>query len=241
MNKKQTEEKGTVLACFSPPVMIATFLIEVFGALWLLYRYKTTLAAKLMIAILLCLGLFQFAEYMVCEGALGISSLDWARIGYVAITFLPPLGLHLGMAIAKRHHKLVLIVSYVAAITFSAFFLFVERGMGGSVCLGNYVLFDIAEAAVWPYFFYYYGWLALGTVLAWEFARKPGIERHAKDALRGLAVGYMAFILPTTIVNIINPETIAGIPSIMCGFAVILALVLLFWVAPHALERRAAK
>jgi hypothetical protein len=43
-------------------------------------------------------------------------------------------------------------------------------------------------------------------------------------------------MVPTTIVNIVNPASISGIPSIMCGFAVIMALCLLFKVAPLVLK-----
>jgi hypothetical protein len=41
------------------------------------------------------------------------------------------------------------------------------------------------------------------------------------------------FILPTTAANIVDPSTIAGIPSIMCGFAVILAIILTGFVIPR--------
>ena len=56
------------------------------------------------------------------------------------------------------------------------------------------------------------------------------------SALKWLISGYVAFILPTTIVNIVNPSTIEGIPSIMCGFAVLMAIVLIGFVAPRTLE-----
>jgi hypothetical protein len=52
------------------------------------------------------------------------------------------------------------------------------------------------------------------------------------SALKFLAIGYLAFIVPTTAANLIDPTTLAGIPSIMCGFAVILALVLVLGVLP---------
>ncbi|GEM_PF-4205541 len=42
----------------------------------------------------------------------------------------------------------------------------------------------------------------------------------------------LAFIVPTTAVNLINPATLAGIPSIMCGFAVLLAIILAGEVLP---------
>lgn len=62
---------------------------------------------------------------------------------------------------------------------------------------------------------------------------------HITRALKVLIVGYAAFMAPTTLVNIIDPSTIAGIPSIMCGFAVILALILSGFVLPewHGVRR----
>jgi len=217
--------------------MVATFLIEIIGALYVLLRYRANVAARLSIGLLVCLGFFQLAEYMVCEGAFGISSLDWARFGYVAITMLPPLGIHLGLTIAKRRNRVLLVAAYGSAVVFSVCFLLVEQGMQSQLCLGNYVLFKIAGALTIPYFIYYYGWLLVGLGLAVKYARR--MQKHeARDALYGLAAGYAAFIAPTTVVNLIEPRTISGIPSIMCGFAVLFALTLLFWIAPRSLEPR---
>jgi len=223
--------------CFSPAVMAATFVIETAGAFWVLIRYRFDITAKLIVALLLCLGLFQLAEYMVCEGAFGISSLDWARIGYVAITALPPLGLHLGMTIAGRRNGWLLAFAYGSGLAFALFFLFTGQGMQSHICLGNYVIFKIAPYAVKLYAMYYYGWLLAGlaAMSGWREKMKRSDRRAA---LGWLMVGYTAFIVPTTLINIANPETIAGIPSIMCGFAVLLALVLIFRVAPLTLKQR---
>jgi hypothetical protein len=48
----------------------------------------------------------------------------------------------------------------------------------------------------------------------------------------------MVLMVPTTLVNLIDQNTIAGIPSIMCGFAVFLALALVFWVMPRGGQKR---
>ena len=82
------------LFCFSPPVMFLTFIIEFGLAFYTLWRYKLTTISKLAIAILLSLGFFQLAEYMVC-GGLGWSHIEWSRTEYVAITLLPALGIHI--------------------------------------------------------------------------------------------------------------------------------------------------
>lgn len=229
--------RPTRLYCFSPAVMLATFVIEVGIALFTLMRYRATRTARLIALLLFALALFQLAEYMVCEGSLGLSSLDWARIGYAAITVLPPLGLHIAMSIAGRVRPRWLGAAYGSAALFVVFFLTIGHGANGQMCLGNYVIFEIAPYAVIPYTLYYYGWLLATTMLIGTMARQVTRAAH-RTALYWLAGGYVAFIVPTTLANIIDPSTIAGIPSIMCGFAVILALILLFRVIPLVLRRK---
>lgn len=213
------------LYCFSPPVMLATFFIEIACALYVLFRYHLTSVSRIAVTLLFGLATFQLAEYSVCEGLWGMDSLLWARIGYVAITLLPPLGIHLIMALTGRKKRSLLVVAYGSAAVFSGIFLFVGQGMLGEQCLGNYVIFKIAPWAVWPYAAYYYGWLIFGVSYAIFLARQRKYKKM-RASLYSLAIGYLAFIVPTTTVNILEPSTIAGIPSIMCGFAVLLALIL---------------
>ena len=67
----------------------------------------------------------------------------------------------------------------------------------------------------------------IGSTLAFQ-ASKTGLVN--KKALFYLGIGYASFILPTTAVYWVDPTTISGIPSIMCGFAVLLAFCLIFGV-----------
>ncbi|MDX2775766.1 histidine kinase N-terminal 7TM domain-containing protein [Streptomyces caniscabiei] len=211
--------------------MITTFVIEIACAMYVIARYKLTPVSRLAVAVLIGLAVFQLAEFNVCEGSWGVDSLTWARIGYVAITLLPPLGLHLMTRMAGVKQPLLVVGAYAVAAVFACIFLFVGHGMRGQECLGNYVIFEIAPWAVWPYALYYYGLLLLtvGITLRESMRVKA---RNVKAALISLAVGYAAFIVPTTFVNVVDPTTIAGIPSIMCGFAVILALILTGIVIP---------
>lgn len=219
--------------CFSPPVMIATFVIEIGLAIYVNWRYKFTNITRLAIAILFFLAVFQLAEFNVCEGAFGIDSLSWARLGYVSITMLPPLGFHLATRLAgdKRNNGTIAL-AYVMAGAFGTFFAFSGHGIAAGTCLGNYVIFKSAPGSMALYSLYYYGWLIAGTMYSLHKAGKMKLPNRAK-ALRALTVGYLAFIVPTTTVNIIDPSTISGIPSIMCGFAVLLAIALAGEVLPQ--------
>lgn len=233
-------DNSVQLNCFSPMVMLATFIVEVGSALYILFRYRMTRTAQLIVAMLGFLGLFQLAEYMVCEGAFYLTSLDWARIGYASITILPALGIHMGLEIAKKKNLPLLFAAYGSAATFMTFFLFVGHGMQSQQCLGNYVIFQIASYAILPYGLYYHGWLVAGVALAWRAHYELKNLKH-KKALVWLVFGYLSFMVPTLAVYLINPSTIDGIPSIMCGFAVLMALTLLFKVSPLVLEDTTAK
>jgi len=224
--------KTDTLYCFSPPVMIATFIIEIACAVYTIFRYKLTPVSRLVVAMMIGLAVFQLAEYNVCEGSWGIDSLTWARVGYVAITLLPPLGMHLATKLANQKRPVLVAFSYVSAAIFAYIFLFVGHGMQSQQCLGNYVIFTIAPWAITPYAIYYYGWLMAAVTYSWQ-AGKTMVLESKKKALYALALGYLAFIVPTTAANLISHETIAGIPSIMCGFAVLLAIVVTTVVMPN--------
>jgi len=220
------------LYCFSPAVMLATFVIEISFIFYIIWRYRMTGVTRLIVAILAFLAIFQATEYMIC-GGMGTSGSTWSRLGYASITLLPPLGLHLVHKIANKRNTYLISAAYATSAAFIAYFVFATGAISGQTCYANYAVFDTNQASALLYGAYYYGWLLLTAGLACYFS----VKSVHRSALRALAVGYTAFILPTTVVNLIDPSTIAGIPSIMCGFAVLLAFVLVGKVAPDAIMK----
>ncbi|MCB9821907.1 hypothetical protein H6801_00835 [Candidatus Nomurabacteria bacterium] len=217
--------------CFSPPVMIATFAIEIALLVLILLQRKINHTAKLIIASLFFLALFQLCEYFVC-GGMGVGALQWSRLGFIAITTLPPLGLHLIHSIANKKSGYIVWSSYVLMMLWILAFGFSETIFSGHECVSNYVIFQLHDLVGYAYSAYYYGLLLLGIALALKFGEKVK-QKNQKEALYGMIIGYLVFLLPTAIANTISPETMAGIPSIMCGFAVIFALILFFYIIPR--------
>jgi peptidoglycan/LPS O-acetylase OafA/YrhL len=97
----------------------------------------------------------------------------------------------------------------------------------------NYAVFHVEPKLVYFYVIYYYGWMILSSVLALYWAQNSEHKRQ----LIWLTSGYASFIIPTTIANVINPTTVAGIPSIMCGFAVLMAVAIIAGVLPGQLPK----
>lgn len=191
---------------------------------------------RLIVAILSFLALFQATEFLLCGGA-NISGGIWSRIGYSSISMLPPLGLHLAFAIAGKKSRILVPAAYATAALFISYFAFSANAISGHTCYANYAVFDTASSVSRLYAAYYYGWLLVGVGACITFARGQE-KKNISRALYGLAIGYAAFMVPTATVAMIDQSTIAAIPSIMCGFAVLLAFALVGRVAPETLVER---
>jgi len=219
---------GRTFYCFSPPVMVATLVIELFLAVFVFVRHHTSRFGKVAGAVLLLLATFQLAEYRICM--MPGDNLLWARIGFVAITLLPLAGLYLVSLVSRKPHFLKL--GYVTALGFVLYFIAVPKAITGTICGGNYVIFNTSTDLYRLYGLYYLGFLLLGI---WESIEKiTSINRQtrSKKGLQWLIVGYLSFMGPMGMLYVLLPATRNAAASIMCGFAVALALILAFKVAP---------
>ena len=114
------KQKQTTFYCFSPPVMIATCIIEVALLVYTLYRYKLTPLTRVSLATLGFLALFQASEFAVCGASASTVDL-WSRIGYISITLLPPLGIHLisSSDSVKAHFKAISALAIMLSSSYS--------------------------------------------------------------------------------------------------------------------------
>ena len=220
--------------CFSPPVMLATLLIEFSSAAYTLWRYKVSTIQRLSVALLISLGTFQLAEYMIC-GGLGLTHIEWAQLGYGAITLLPALGMHAIVTLADKKKPLLVGAAYASCIGFLAANIIGTSSFVAHECAANYAVFNISDGSLYLYMAYYYGWLAIGTVLAIYWGSQMPARRKA---LQSMAFGYAAFVLPTIAFNILEPTSTRAIPSVMCGFAVIFAITIVYAILPNSSEVR---
>ena len=229
-------KKSTTFYCFSPLVMVITFVIEIVSALFVLYRYKGNKASWLVVSLLLCLGAFQLAEYYVCTN--NPVAVTAARLGYVAITLLPVLGLHLMYILTENNsNRNYLKYVYLLALFISVYFLIAPQVFDSYQCTGNYVIFQIGKTQAMFYSLFYFGVIAQSVLTGVYYIRNKKTDIN-KLAVKWFLAGYFFFIVPVAFLNILHPDTSQAIPSIMCGFAVTLALVLVAKIAPLTLEKK---
>lgn len=213
--------------------MLATFFIEIALAMYVVAKYYMTTITRLITIALGALAVFQLSEYFVC-GGMGADAVTWSRIGFIAITALPIVGLHLLYSISGRKSRKLVIAGYATMAVFMSYFLLAPNAFSGQICTGNYVIYQIGSAAALYYQAYYYGWLLVAMLLGYKSLTNSNNDKKIRQQIGGLIAGYLVFLVPTGIANTIKPETRAGIPSIMCGFAVLFAFILVFYIAPRA-------
>lgn len=232
------KEKGktTTLMCFTPQVMILTFMLEFLLMIRLLFRYSMqSIPMRLVVLLLLFLSLFQLAEYGVCEGLLGLSSVTWARIGFASITMLPPLGVHLVQLLRKDTSMLPTYISYALGALFIGVFTFFDA-FDSVGCSGNYAIFKIAPTLGGAFTLYYYSIMIFGAVQALR-GRAVVRSKATKEILLAIVIGYASFVVPATLIHLLSDSVKHGLPSIMCGFALFFAVVLGTYIA-HRIPKK---
>lgn len=218
--------------------MIGTFFIEIFMVLYLILRYILTPTLRIAALIIVLLAVFQLSEFGICEGYI-LSGRDWVKIGFGAITLLPPLGIHLVYTLKKSRLGYRAAFLYIPAIMWISAFVFGDI-MNGQGCSGNYVTFQIKK----PFDLLYYAWydILLVYAIAKAWLQTQGVKNKRLVAAHwSVIVGYLAFILPSIAVRLLfefNDKTASALPSIMCGFAVIFAGILTYKLAPNVAKKK---
>ena len=206
--------------------MLATMIIESGLAVYTFFRHRKGLFGKVVVAVLMILAAFQLSEFQICRDR---SPMFWSRFGLVAVTLLPVLGLYLISLISHKRHFLRL--GYVVATGFVIMIVTAPKDMISSFCGGNYVIFSGSQELFHFFSGYYFGFLVLGI---WESLEALNVTRSKwlQRTLQWLVIGYLSFMLPMGIVYAIYAPARLAMASIMCGFAVILAFILAFEIAP---------
>jgi hypothetical protein len=231
------KQQGVQFNCFSPPIMVATLIIEFSLAIYTVWRYKLDNLTRLITVMLVGLAVFQLAEYFVCTG-IGSMAGPWSRVGFVAITALPPLGLHMMHLLADKPQRRLVYGAYATMAAFMLFFLISPGTFTGHQCTGNYVIFQFTANVTGVYSIYYFAWLLTGIGFGFRWANelkaKGKLKATQLQTVQGLILGYLVFLVPSALSMAVNPEVRRGIPSVLCGFAVLLALVLSLYILPRA-------
>ena len=222
--------RATTLSCFTPGVTLATFLVELLFVIGAVARYRLLPFGRLVTILLALLGTFQLAEYALCSGR---DHEFWMLVAWIAITCMPAICLHL-VALATGRWMASAYCWYGGGLASIAILLRTPQVVGAATCTGRFVALSATQAFGTMYAAYYMSGLLLSVgLLVTGLARRIG---H-RPLLVWILVGYCVFLVPMTVIALVVAVSWTSVPSIMCGFAVLYAIVLSVRVLPIAAQQ----
>jgi len=166
------------------------------------------------------LQIYQLNEFLIC---IGVNINITGRIAFTAITFLPPSGHYLISKNVNWKYKDYLLWFGLGFI-FALYYIFTPDAVELVNCNPFYAMYEYKIATL-------YGWYYLGNILhslillIVFLSRKLTVGIKKKAAL--LLFGYALLLIPVGImVYLVDPIYGGAVPSIMCKYAIFLAVVL---------------
>jgi hypothetical protein len=220
---------------YSPILAVATAAFELLVAGWALRGAGDRSILRTTAAILVLLAGYQITEVAICAnlGAAGFLP----RLAFIDVTWLPALGwVVIGQVRRPRSAGLRGAgLSLLAAATGIVVWIVLDRSFASaSVCSAVYARYTNAMPRFLAYSIYY--WVGLfGMAALSAYGMRTCEDPHRQRMLRQILVGTLGFVLPSVALSWFVPTTAGALPSIMCHFALILAVFLarMVWIERH--------
>ncbi len=171
------------------------------------------------VGLLALLQLYQLSEFLIC---IGVGANITGRIAYVIITFLPPTGYFLCTRIVGWKFPDYWL-GFAAALGLSIYYLSVPGSVVLTDCNPLYAIYSFNISTVYGIF--YMGILVYSILftLAHLIFRKDEVENKLGILI---LIGYLSFLTPMYLMVWIDSAFGMAIPSIMCKYALLLAVIL---------------
>lgn len=176
--------------------------------------------------IMLLLQTYQLSEFLMC---IGVAPNMVVRLAISIITFLPPTGYLLTIRVLQCKRKFIDIIYYLSLLfgtLLSFYYLFMDTTIVLQDCNPIYAVYQIGYPILYGVYYYLVIFFAL-LVIFYQIIFKGVLKHKLKGLL--ILIGYISFLLPMAITLIVDPILIPAISSIMCKYAIILAIMLLFF------------
>lgn len=243
---------------YSPTLAVATAAFEIIAAAWAftLAKGKTSdgarrrglpsdlrAIARTTGTILALLAGYQLTEVAICANVGAAGFLP--RLAFLVVTWLPALGLLLVTQIHRPKSRLLnvsALTMLAGAVGIVAWIVLDRSFATASVCNAVFARY----AHVHPRFQLYAGyyWLGLlGMAALSAYGAYISTDPHRRRWLSHVHVGTLGFVVPSIVTSLFVPTARSALPSVMCHFALIFAVLLvrMLWILRTGLEGERSK
>lgn len=213
--------------CFAPYISLSTFIIEFLLALFFLLKNPKDKVNRIIALLSFLLGLYQLNEFLICTTGANF----FTRGAIIVTALLPAIGITYGLIMWRKKiryywHLLIYSPTIFFVVMFSLPFYYQESAVCNSVFLtypGTGLLGDF-------YGLYYLTYISAAAILFY-FAASNNNNKYEKRLLHLGMLGMLIFTIPTFIFLQFLPALYISFPSVLCEFALLLAieLIIVIW------------
>lgn len=211
---------------YSPVLGVATAVFEVTVAAWALTGPGRKDIVRITGAILFLLAGYQMTEVLICAADPSPGFLP--RVAFIVVTWLPPLGLLLAARLFSPRSRFVNAAAYgmlAAAGGIMAWIVLDPGFVTSSVCSTVFARYTHTLPRFLVYSSFY--WIGLlGMVGFSAYGARAARDAGGRRLFAELRTGSVGFIIPSLVVTWFVPTAQGALPSIMCHFALVLAVFL---------------
>lgn len=227
--------------CFTPFISLTTAIIEFAVATFILIKYKKYFVPVFSAILIYVLGFYQFTEFMLCSSG---NPFLWAKIGFITYTFLPAIGLHFILRLAKnkKYNKLIYLVPiFFAIITIITPNFIIKASCSKVFVIVQNVLASQNYANLFPFYLIYYvgSILIIGIILLALIKKERNKLDKKIEELWFIAV-LITILIPIILILII-PALEIKFPSIYCEFALLFTITALISSSLYAKKKKKEK
>ncbi len=221
---------------YFPALALCTAFFELAAATWVFRSPGRANVLRPTGLILIFLAGYQLLEAYACGNP---SMTLVGRLALADVIWLPPLGVWLIIQLAAPDDGLFRRFGkglFGIAGGLAAFILLDDQFVRRTVCQAVIATYH-TPGPVYMFYggFYQFGLMAMifGAAKGMIRSDDPSVRRHLGD----IQMGTIGFVLPALITEVVVPQSSTSTPSVMCHFAVVLAV---FLVRMTVRERRIA-
>lgn len=213
--------------CFTPTISLATAIVEFIVATFILIRYKRQVIPVFLAILIYVLGIYQFTEFMLCTSN---NAFLWAKLGFITYTFLPAMGLHFILRLARNRKYNWLV--YLPPLFFSLWAVFKTNFIVHASCSKVFITVTRAFTSQGysllskGYVLYYSGFILMLAIITFILIKKTKdkITKQLAKLLGGVIV--ITISLPLILIFIF-PSLKIQFASVYCQFALLFTIVAL--------------
>lgn len=213
--------------CFAPYVSISTFVIEFLLAAFFLLKNPKDNLNRIIALISFLLGVYQLNEFLICVTGFSL----FTKLAMTVTAILPSLAVTYALIIYRKkisyYWKLLI---YSPPVFFILMFVLSNYYKQSAICSTVFIQYPSLEL-LGRFFALYYIVYLLAAVIIFYFASHNTKSNPEKVLSRLGILGMLIFTVPTFIFLIFLPSLKIMFPSVLCEFALLLAIefIIVLW------------